>query len=681
MSIKIPQQAQFSQANRSDLFGNLWYTKSVNLDEEGYLKLSNRAVSILSQDDDSNLGLPLSWGRNGTSSFLLATSTNPYKIVVDENTGINNSQDTDSGNPGLFINSRGKWWQNRWHVTTQTSVFSKTGTTWTDRAVALTTGKIHAFEVFRNKVSACITNGNTVILIDTSYGVTTTLTLPTDYEAIGLSYSNNKMAIITRLSSTASSQNQEAYFFVWDGASTAANQGFGIGSDVILAITPYKSSWVILTRTGELKYFNGGGFETLVQLPYDYYSLDLGDSVNLDLNGDVLQVEGDLIYLNMNNNLNSFGDNLEIYLENFPAGILCYDPNVGLYHRYAPSISKMKTAAVLTANVNTSTGTMTIALPNIPQTGNPVMQLSSNTVPVSPLKVGIIYYVIRVSPTQFKLASTKQNAMDGINITLATQGDTSNVFAFLDLVDYGQSQNPARTGGVALTSKRTKFADHLVFGGDYLDASTSDEKLTVNMTVNAFPNIGYAVTSKILSNEIEDNITKVFIKHRPLKTYDKIVLKYKNKDILGLPVTSPQNNTNLYCTWVNSTTFTTSINLALAKTYLEDTTNGTNEVECEIVNGAAAGQMSQIVSITLNSGVYTVVLSDQLDGAISGNISNILVNNWHLLGTIESTDLNGWKEFPMAKASKWVRFKLELRGSQTTIEEFQSINNTQLAAT
>ena len=40
--IKLPINSEWSQTNKSDKFGSLAYTKNINLDEAGYIKLSPR---------------------------------------------------------------------------------------------------------------------------------------------------------------------------------------------------------------------------------------------------------------------------------------------------------------------------------------------------------------------------------------------------------------------------------------------------------------------------------------------------------------------------------------------------------------------------------------------------------------------------------------------------------------
>lgn len=678
---KIPSQQdkKFTITNTSDVSGNIWYTKNINFDEDGYIKLSSRSVALQTEVDNSDFDIPLSFGRTGVSSFLTPTADKLWKLNYTLSGGLTSSIDSDTGTPGgaFDFGSFGTWWQNRWYVTTATGLYYKSGSTWTNTSITATTsGVAHPIEVFRNRQTLVIGNGNAVIQINTSHALSTLaqLTLPADYEVLGIKYSNNKVGIITKLSSTASEQNQEAYFFVWDGISASAGSGFPVGSDNIICMAPYKSSWVILTRTGQLLFFNGGGFSELASLPYYSSGAIPGDSANKIAAGDPMQAEGDVIYINMNNDLSTFGKYQEVYMENFPAGIICYDPKVGLYHRYGPSISRLKTASVAQASVDTTTGLLTAGSAVIPETGNPVIYIYNPTTLIGGLTTGTVYYVIRVTTSSFKLATTKQNAIDGVWITPTSQGAASNYFAFLDVKDYGIAYSDLRSGATSMVSYSTDIADHLIFGGEYWDYNSTTANGVACLTVPYFPNIGYIVTSKLESDNIEDNFVKLYIKYRPLDTGDSITLKYKDEDLMGVPISSPQRNTsNTVGNWTSSTTFTTTASISHIKTLVD----AGGEIECEILAGAGAGQMSQITSITGTS-TFTVTLADEIDGAASGSVCAFILNNWKALGSVTTADTKGYKEFPFATVSKAVKIKVILKGVGVTVEELQVLNKTHL---
>lgn len=675
MPIKIPQQGQFAQPNTSDLFGNIWYTRNMNFDEKGYAKLSSRTVSFKSSQDDNNFGLPISFGRDG-NEFHIVTADQPYDLNIQES-DLSIAEDTNTNNPTLSYDSWGKWFQNRWHASTATKIWYTTGSAWTDTAVSLTTGKVHAMETFKNKNSLAVSNGNTVLLLSTAYATTVTLTVPADFEVVGLSYSNAKMGVITMMSDTAAGQNQEAFLFIWDGSSTSAGQGYPMGSDSILGITAYKSSWVILTRTGELKYFNGGGFETLATLPFSFVNTTWGDAQGRTTIGDVMQVEGEKIFLNIGNDYDPFGRKGEYFIPNNPAGIWCYDPNVGLYHRYAPSISPAYQIAVssidTTADIMTCTGTL-------PATGSPIKWVDELTDAIGNVSMGQIYFIIKHTATTFSIATTRENAINGVKVNL-----TSNVaakFMALDVLDFGNSRG-LRAGGIGFVEIRKEMADHIVFGSELRDFNATTDYDTLNMTVPRFENRGCLVTAKTVSPNITDNNQKVYVKYRPLDTNDKLVVKYKDKDILGIPTSTPQWLASVTCSWTSNTVFTTTADLSDVETYIND---NDGECEVEIIAGAGGGQASQITTISESNGTYTVTLTDEIVGVVAGYSCDISINNWKLLKTkegaseITSSDTEGYKEFPIATNSKWILLKVEFRGSETCLEEIDLVNNTQLAA-
>ena len=676
MAFNIPgSDKRFSVTNTSDLSGNIWFTKNINFDEDGYIKLSSRSVALQTEVDDTDFDVPTSFGRTSISSFLTTTGDRPWILNYSTSGGLTSQEDTDTGTPGgMGFGSWGTWFQNKWHVTTDGALFYKTASTWTNAySSSFTSGVPHPIEVFRNRQTILIGNGNLVKQLNTSYAVSTLaqLTIPEGYTILSIKYSNNKVGIITKLSSAASEQNQEAYFFTWDGISSEASGGFPVGSDSIISMSPYKSSWIILTRTGQTLFFNGGGFTELTSLPYYATGSIPGDSASRLALGDAMQVEGDVVYMNVHNNLSKFGKYQETYLENFPAGIHCYDPKVGLYNRYSPSISRLRTATVAQASVNTTTGLLTAGSAVVPDTGNPVLYMHNPDTLIGGLNTGTIYYVIRVTTSSFKLAESKEDAMNAVWITPTSQGDTTNYFAFLDMKDYGISYSDGRSGAVGMVSNSSDVADHLIYGGEYWDYNSSTANGVVCLTVPYFENIGYFVTPKLESGDIEDTYKKGFIKYKPLDEYDSITIKIKMDDYLDVPVTSPQrNNLNTVANWTSATTFTTTASIAHIKTLVD---NGV-EIECEITVGAGAGQMSKITSIT-GTTTFTVTVADEIVGAASGSVSGFIMNNWKTLEVITNSHPKNWKEFTIGRtAHKSVKLKVILKGVGVTVEQLKVVN-------
>lgn len=661
--IKIPQNGKFSQPNNSDKFGNLWYTKNVNLDEEGYIKLSPRSVSLVDSGTDTNFNIPVAFGRQEEDVWHVATVEKNFELDLSIVTspGLVAAQDNGTSVPTNAFYSRACWWQNKWHVTDTDDLFYKTISTgnWTDANVTLTASLHHDLEVFRNRNTLCITNGNAVVQVDTSYSTSgiSQLTIPADFHATTLAYNNNIMGIGTILSTSGGivGQNQEAYFFIWSGGTTSAEAGFAVGSDMIVALKPYKSSFVILTRAGELKYFNGGGFDVLATLPIYYKDTSWGDSRNLEAFGDVMVVEGDIIYININN-ANKY--------QNAPGGVLCYDPKVGIYHRYSPSISPVSMLTVTAANVSGNVLTKTAG--TVYATGNPIKYVydeeSANK--IGGIDINGVYYIIKLSSSTFSLANTKEEAEAGVAITLTAPSAGESHFMAMNLLDFGAS-DMGRTGAVAIPDSDTGVVNGLIFGGELYPVNAYTDLEYLNFTVSGFENRGYFVTPRINANGITDINQSLVLRFKPLKAEDKIIVKYKNRDFVGFPKEYKQ------CTWTGTNSLSTTADFSEVESYINDYGG---ECELEVISGSGGGAMAQIQDITEDGGTYAITLKEDVPGVVGGYLCRVHVDNWKYIGEVDSLNSDGFDEFPIGGSSPWVKFKIEMRGSDVTIEELQFVS-------
>lgn len=677
--IRLPINNQWTQPNNSDKAGSVWATKNIDFDEEGYLKLSPRMVRVMDDGINGDFGFPVSIGRHSMGGFQVATASDAnFSVTITEqqNTW---AEDSGTAEPTLSFDSNAVWFQGLWHASTATAVFSKasptSSATWTSRITGLTSGVQHKLCVFASRVSLCVSNGNVVKQYNTSYSGTTDLTIPTDFEVVGMAYNNERLGIITRLANDGTDgQDQEAQFITWTGATTGATSTFGIGSDAAVSIIPYKSSFVILTRSGELLYFNGGGFQKLGALPFFYESVTWGDvQANNVLGDSPMVVDGDVIYINLALELNDFGKREERILPNTPAGIWCYDPKVGLYHKWSPSISSAYVNFVDGSNVNTTTNEFTVTAgvfgaETIPATGG-IARLTE-TAGIGGLTINEDYYIIKTSSTTFKLAETKELALTGvaIDITSATAGN--NYFWMYDLVDYGTSYY-SNGGAVGLTGDNSPVYDTILAGARLYNTALSTVDL-MSMGVPFLENRGWMISPKIFFDSVTETTQKLYVKFRPLDDNDSIVVKYRSKNALNVPVSS----SGLSATWTGSNSFYTLQNLAAAKTHLD----AGGSLECELVAGAGGGVMSQVSSIAEEDGTYAVVLQDDILGASAGLKAEFIIDNWKVLDTITNstrTALDGYAEVSVTGEGKFCQFKVELRG-QVALEELQIINKPQI---
>jgi len=745
--ITIPSaKKQFSQPNNSDLFGNIFYTKNINLAESGYIKLANRSALLKSNQGDANFGIVPSFGRVNSGGFLIPTQGNPYVTAMSQ-LGMYVTPDSNPNAPsGLGFTTWGRWWNGRWYVAGPSSIFSRdtSSSPWISITVPanavdqgnwdastnspslasgigtpgwfytvsvagqtnldgnypwnvgdiayfsgqlgmwiriyptnnLTPGNIHAMEVFRSRDTLCVSDGNQVYQFDTSFAQspTTNLQLQSDFQVCGMAFNGTNMGIITQLSPSVQGKNVESQFYIWDGTASSVNNGYPIASDRAIAIAAYKASWVILTRKGQLLEYSGGGFKLLATFPFYFKDQVWGDFLNQLSYGDAIQINGDYIYINIASNLNNFGLIPQSYNPQFPSGIWCYDPAVGLYHKYSPSISPVSVSQVLQSSVNLSTSEMTIISGTVPPTGSPVRYTDAQGSPIGGLSINTTYYCINISSTVFQLATSLVNAQNGVFIPLTSQGGSTSSFCFISMLDYGGARS-SRCAGLGLQGVVSPVFHEVIYSGYYLPSQSAIEIPSLCIDVPFFKSIGYFVTAKITSAQVKDSYEKVFIKFDNLVDDDLITVKTKLADIPGLPITTSGNG----ATWTSPTVLTTTQDISDAFDYLQAPSTS---LECEIIAGTGAGQMAQVSSITLAGGVYTVTLASPFEGAISGLQCDIKLENWKQIGTVTTADADGYKELPIGSPSKQITVKVIFFGApnQGRIEGVQLINSTNQAA-
>ena len=592
--IKLPLNGNWTQPNTSDRVGSLAWTKNINLGKKGYIKLSPRSVNIYDDSEtinsigDTDFDIPNAFGRVSNGEFYLSTNDEPFNITLG-NVTKSILEDSGGNNPNLTDNSHGVWFKNAFHMSTSNNIRSVSGGTWsTDLISNLTSSDTrHYMAVFASRTQLCVSDANTVKQYDTSYSNTTNLTIPSDYEITGLAYNNSQLGVITRLGDDSAGQNNESRFYIWNGAGTSANSDAGVGAYATVAIRAYKTSFVILTSAGQLLYWNGGGFDELASFPFYFDDFTWGDLLNHFSYGDNLVVDGDTILINIGFDLRGISMKSENYISANPSGVWCFDPAVGLYHKYSPSLSRAYLHNITSGNIDLSTNTFTTTA-TIPPTGTPVIMPTST---IADLIVNKVYYVIRLTATTFRLATTYQNAMDIVSIDI-TSVSANNYLWMYDIKDFGISYY-TKSGAITLFDTSSSIYRDVIFGNRLLNTSLVSQA-TLNMTVPHIENRGYLVTPKLFLNSNTELIESLVIKHAPLEDADKIIVKFKNKSIYGIPTVSPNNSSSDELTWTSGTTATTNTNLSEVKTAFD---NG-EEFELELTAGLGAGQMIKITDIT-----------------------------------------------------------------------------------
>lgn len=672
--ITLPPNNKWTQPNTSDKEGSIWYSKSLNFDEAGYLKLSPRAIKITDEAANGDFGVPVAIGKFSDGEFQVGTNSDAnFNVDIDTAT-LDATENNGTNEPTMTINSHAKFWQGRWYASANQTLLYKTANgasnaSWTQAASGLTANVRHYLEVFANRNTMCVSNGNTIKQFNTSHSdsATTNLTIPSDFEVVGMAYNNSRMGVITRLGDTSTSQTKEAMFFLWDGSTSSAQIGIGVGSDACIGSCPYKSSHLVLNRAGQLLYFNGGGFDILATFPF-FFTDNAWNTLRTDYPaGDFMVADGDVVYINIGLALNDFGRKLNKVLPNCPSGVWCFDPKIGLYHRWSPSISQLYRVTVSSGGTNTTTDVITAASGTLPATGNPVRYIRTDGTGITGLTLYSDYYIIKVSSTTFKLATSKANAIAGIAIDLTAADSSTSYFHMYDLVDYGNTYH-LDSGAIALFGNTSNMYRDIIFGGDYLTTSLTDND-TLCMTVPFLENRGYLVSPKIFPNKITENNQRLFVKFAPLASGDEIRIKQRTRDIAGLPSTSPNSASTDEVIWTGSNECYTTTDLSAAKTFLDAGGN----LEIEFIAGAGGGQSVAITEINNSGSTYALILEEDVIGAAPALKSYFIVQNWKSVGRITS-DNTEYQSIPLEESSKWLQLKIELIGVDVKIEEMKFIS-------
>ena len=669
--IRFPINNKWTQTNSSDKTTSIAYSKNINLDEAGYLKLSPRSISLFDGTEnttnigDTDFGFVSAFGRYSNGSFRLTTTDEPFNVSISD---ISKSiaEDASANNPNETTSSHGVWWQNRFYASTDTAVYYNSAGTWTANAITgLTSGVRHYMCVHKAKNRLMVTNGNVVTMYDTNHSATISATIPSDFEICGIAYNNAKAGFVTRLGSDTAGQNAESYFFTWDASGDNTKvYSFSLGAYAGVSVVPYKSSFAVLTSQGQLLYFNGGGFGELAHFPFYNDERTWGDILNFLAYGDNMFVDGDVIYINVGFDLGNVGEKQEVFLQKNPSGVWCFDPEAGLYHKYSPSISRVYLHTITAGDIDTSTDTFTTSI-TIPATGNPVLMTEGCT----DLEKGTVYYVIKASATTFKLATSKENALAGVSIDITDT--TQSYFWIYELKDYGVTYF-TRSGAVNSWGESKIMYRDIIFSDNLNDTSLNTDTY-LNTSVPFLEGRGYVVLPKLFLDTTTISIPRIQIKHRPLKTNDAIIVKIKQRELVGLPSSSPNSHVTVdEFIWTSDDEGYTSSDLAEAKTAFE----AGEEIEIEFTAGAGAGQMVKITDIAYASGVYSLVLEEKVVGAVAGLKSHFVVDNWKYLGEANATNQkDGLLDLAVAgQNSKSPQIKIELRGYETTIEDVQVIN-------
>lgn len=661
MTFRIPSEdRRLYQPNNSDVHGNLYQTRNIDLDEEGYIKLAPGTVSLYKQGDDADFNNMESIFHGSNVYFV---GSDLFRISsVNLNFNVTNVTATDTTPPSPGAEEDGLYFNGSEVVTDGDTLAYNNAGTWTTISGTPTANTSYPSVVcvFPNQNSMLFARGNKVARVNSSWAVATTLTLPADFVVTSMDTNGNYAYIATR-----HAENGEAMMFIWTGINTTNDGSFGAGTYELSTIKKYQSSVVTINSLGQLLQFNGSGFTELAALPVYYTRANWADASNNNnnINNRGLVVDGDLIYINISNETRDVDKS---YQANMMGAVWCYDPKVGLYQKLsATNNTVVKDTDVDTADIDTSTDTITVSGITVPATGSPVFY--SGATAIGGLIRNKWYWTIKLTSTTFKLATSYQNAMLGTAIDLTSASD-NNAFYFVAQYDYGQGVSEPK-GAILVLNNDEYDSDEVgrvVFTNDVFPTVGTSALWRLIVTSPGIRNLGYFVTPKMFAQNIKDSFKNITLRFKPLKYGDKITVKYRIAEKKTFPCLPRSSNVaDNVVTWTNSTTFTT-VSSPSANYY--DFSNVAIGDEVEIIGGSGSGFISKVSNISVSGFQYTVTLADPNPFVTAGDTSFVKIDNWTTLEVIDGTTFTGTeKDISVGQAAPWIQFKIVMEGTDISI--------------
>lgn len=663
MTFRIPSTSrQLSQLNNSDVTGNLYATRNIDLDEEGYIKLASSMVSVYSVDNDADF-------RNVNSIFhgsnLYFVGTDLFRSdQLSLKPTFTNVTATDTTPPSPGAEEDGVYFNNTEVVSDGDTLKYNASGTWTTISGTPTSASAAVpspVAVFPAQNSMLFARANKVARINTSWAVAVTLTLPPEYIIVSMDVNGNYAYIGTR-----HIENGEAALFLWTGINTTNDGSYGAGTYEVSSVRKYGSSVAIMNSLGQLMQFNGSGFTELAALPVYFTRSNWADASNNNNNigSRGMVVDGDLIYLIFTTKIE---DIETMALPNMIGGIWCYDPRVGLYQKHSITNNiVLSDESVDTADINTTTDVITVSGIVVPPTGSPVFAGQSNT--MGGVMKDRWYYVIKVTDTTCKLAETYEDALLGtsVNITSATDG---NDFYFIKQYDYGIGLTEDSQSAILVLNNvesRSGETGRILFTSEVpTTTAIGTNKWRAMITCPKIRNAGYFVTPKMFADGTSDNFNSMTLRFRPLSYGDKIVVKYRITEKKTFPaMPRSQINGDNTVTWTSSTVFTTPTTPSEMYYDFSEVEIGD---EVEVINGAGAGFIAHVASISVSGFQYTVTLDEANPFILANDQSMVKIDNWKVLDTIDSTFEDVQKTVSVDDASGWCQFKVYMEGVDVAI--------------
>lgn len=658
MSRFIPPQAskRYTVLNRGDIFGDIVETRNMDFSRRGYMSLASKPYSLMTETINADFETPLAILMDDDDVFVV-TSEDVFSI--DPTTAdLTISAEVGGTPPGGGFQADGVFFNGELHVSDTTGIHSLNAGTWAQDYNSLSSSYPHPLCVSEHQQYLAAGNGNTVVVMNTSYVVQATMTVPSDHVITWIRWRSNFLWCGSR-----NIQGGEAKVFVWNGSGTAAQASYGVGGDWAFSGCVYPGTIVVVSSTGQVLRFAGDDFVPFrldngeeVAFPCYWANRPWGSSsATSNLLGKIssrgMEAKGRLIYMMVDSTIEGTNGGVPEYLSNFPSGLWVLDPSVGLYHKSGCDHLQRQSVAVSSY----ASDVLTIASAAVFETGDPVHLVNNVTM------TGVddlIYYAIKTDSTHLKLARTPREAKAG---TACTIGGTADGELLFNVYESSGSVKFARGGGLAVI-RSLAFARYngieVIWGADTETATGSAVGSVMSLGMGR--NEGFAVFSKILAQNLTDKFKKIIAKFKPLNlTTWEIEIKYRIEDRWGLPGRMDFDNGN--GTWVNDTSFT-----------INPTTYDVGALavgdEVQFLGRGAGGFTRHVSAITVNSATQWTITIDEAVPDISASDTCLpLFDNWTKYRTISTVDdakaaAVGLKKMLISKDAKWVQLKILLRG-------------------
>lgn len=655
----------------TDLFGNLARTRALDFNKPGSLALARKPVVLVTEAEDVDMETPLAILGDDDNIYVV-TSENVFKILPAlTDITVSDMYDDGGTQPSGGFQSDGVFFNSLLHVSDSGGVHHYSGGTWAQSFTGLSTSYPHPLCVSEHQQYLAVGNGNTVQLRNTSYTLVTTLTIPSDHVVTWIRWRANLLWIGTR-----NIQGGEAKVFLWNGSGTAAQAGYGVGSEWAFSGCTYdaRNTIAVVSASGQILYFNGSGFVPLLddagnEMAFPVYHLGYtwgSSSATSNLLGKVasrgMEARGLRIYMNVDNSMVRPNGGVPSYEPNFPGGVWVFDPKVGLYHKAGYDHDQFNRVAASSV----ASDALTLASAQVFETGDPV-ECTAVGLLTGDIQNEQVYYAIKTSSTVLKLANTPQQAVAGEAITI-TGTATESEFAFFTYEAVGATMT-VKAGGLYVlkgqTASRFLFSE-VVYGAD-VDLPAGTTPVGSVMSLGMGKNVGSFVTPKLQASGITDTFDQLVSKFKDLNiSTRKIIFKFRTKHRWGMPGRRDFDNGD--ANWVDSTSFT--INPKLYDLYSLEVGD-----EVEFLNGAAAGYTAHVTDISEDSTTqWTITIDEAMPDVTASDSSEVIFDNWTKYMTISTADdaaaaaagfkkaAFGGEEDDTANVAKWVEVKVEMRG-------------------